>query len=125
MGVFVKTGCTNISGPNNNRQRTEATAIGRRENWILHAYCDHVRSHRYWWVSFQRSFTFNSVRVAFNKELMSLMRQLGAHHFVDPGWNLLPDVLCVSQQTGVCYEAPEIFLSRTKRSHYEAQDSCQ
>ena len=37
------------------------------------------------------------VRVAFNEELMSLIRQPGAHHFEAPGWNLLRDVLCVSQ----------------------------
>ena len=32
------------------------------------------------------------VRVAFNEELMSLIRQPGAHHFEAPGWNLLRDV---------------------------------
>jgi hypothetical protein len=37
------------------------------------------------------------VRIAFNEELMSLIRQPGAHHFEAPGWNLLRDVLYVSQ----------------------------
>ena len=37
------------------------------------------------------------VRVAFNEELMSLIRQPGAHHFEALSWNLLRDVLCVGQ----------------------------
>lgn len=34
---------------------------------------------------------------AFNEGSMSLIRQLGAHHFESLGWNLLRNVLFVSQ----------------------------
>ena len=45
---------------------------------------------------------------------MLLIRQLGAHHFEALGWNLLCNVLCVSQWTGVGHEATLEFLPRTK-----------
>lgn len=37
------------------------------------------------------------VRISFNGELMSLIRPPGLHHFETPGWNLLSNMLCVSQ----------------------------
>ena len=38
-----------------------------------------------------------AVLVAFYEKLMPLVQQLGAHHFEALGWNLLRNVLCVSQ----------------------------
>ena len=57
-----------------------------------------------------------AIRVVFNKELMSLIWQRGAHHLEALDWTLLRNALCVSQWTSMCYKVTLTFLSRTQKT---------
>ena len=61
LRLLGENGCKQNRGPHINGTGTEATAIDRQANWIVHAYFCYAGSHRSWWVSFQRSFTSVSV----------------------------------------------------------------